>query len=98
MSKEVRKVLATRRATVGKVSNSEANLVRLAMNPCDHPHGGGELKAGVDHASPPSRKEGKKSAFKTRARGSVISPEMIGHTLLIYNGKSFLVDELPKTW
>ena len=29
MSKEVRKVLATCRATIGKVSNSEANLVRL---------------------------------------------------------------------
>ena len=29
MSKEVRKVLATCRATIGKVSNSEANLIRL---------------------------------------------------------------------
>jgi large subunit ribosomal protein L2 len=29
MSKEVRKVLATCRATIGKVSNNEANLVRL---------------------------------------------------------------------
>src|SRR6185369_1941117 len=29
MSKEVRKVLATCRATIGKVSNSEANLVKL---------------------------------------------------------------------
>ena len=29
MSKEVRKVLANCRASIGKVSNSEANLVRL---------------------------------------------------------------------
>ncbi|CAJ0869174.1 11267_t:CDS:1 [Entrophospora sp. SA101] len=70
MSKEVRKVLANCRATLGKVSNSEANLVRLgkagrsrwrgirptvrgsAMNPVDHPHGGGEQKAGIGHPSP----------------------------------------------
>jgi large subunit ribosomal protein L2 len=70
MSKEVRKVLANCRATIGKVSNSEANLVSLgkagrsrwrgirptvrgsAMNPCDHPHGGGEQKAPIGHPSP----------------------------------------------
>jgi large subunit ribosomal protein L2 len=69
-SKEVRKVLADCRATIGKVSNSEAGLVRLgkagrsrwrgirptvrgsAMNPVDHPHGGGEQKAGIGHPSP----------------------------------------------
>ncbi|CAJ0914584.1 1306_t:CDS:2 [Entrophospora sp. SA101] len=110
MSKEVRKVLANCRATLGKVSNSEANLVRLgkagrsrwrgirptvrgsAMNPVDHPHGGGEQKAGIGHPSPlkKANQENKKSAFKTWARGSVISPEMIGHTLLIHNGKKFL--------
>ena len=33
---------------------------------------------------------GKKIALKTWARASVISPEMIGHTLLIHNGKKFL--------
>ncbi|CAG8437286.1 6934_t:CDS:2 [Ambispora leptoticha] len=48
MSKEVRKVLADCRATIGKVSNSEANLVRLV----DHPHGGGEGKAGIGRPSP----------------------------------------------
>ncbi|CAH1756652.1 11268_t:CDS:2 [Entrophospora sp. SA101] len=37
-----------------------------------------------------ANQENKKSAFKTWARGSVISPEMIGHTLLIHNGKKFL--------
>ena len=69
-SKEVRKVLADCRATIGEVSNSEANQVRRgkagrarwlgerpevrgsAMNPRDHPHGGGEQKAGVGHPSP----------------------------------------------
>ena len=34
--------------------------------------------------------KGEKKAFKTWARNSVISPEMIGHTLLIHNGKKFL--------
>jgi small subunit ribosomal protein S19 len=33
--------------------------------------------------------EGKKRSFKTRARRSTITPEMIGHTLLIHNGKDF---------
>ena len=33
--------------------------------------------------------EGKMKAFRTWARGSVITPEMIGHTLLIHNGKIF---------
>jgi large subunit ribosomal protein L2 len=59
-SGELRKVLASCRATLGEVSNSEHNLRRLgkagakrwrnvrptvrgvAMNPVDHPHGGGE--------------------------------------------------------
>ncbi|CAG8681968.1 10798_t:CDS:2 [Ambispora leptoticha] len=36
-----------------------------------------------------ANEEGKIKAFKTWARGSVISPEMIGHTLLIHNGKMF---------
>jgi len=69
-SKEVRKILANCRATIGKVSNSENNLVRLgkagrsrwrgfhpvprgsAMNPVDHPHGGGEQKTGIGRPSP----------------------------------------------
>ena len=59
-SGEMRKVPARCRATIGEVSNSEHNLVKLgkagakrwrgvrptvrgvAMNPVDHPHGGGE--------------------------------------------------------
>ncbi|RHZ35452.1 50S ribosomal protein L2 [endosymbiont GvMRE of Glomus versiforme] len=83
-SKEVRKILAVCRATIGKVSNSEANLVRLgkagrnrwrgirptvrgsAMNPCDHPHGGGEQKAGIGHPSPLSPWGKKTLGKKTR--------------------------------
>lgn len=86
MSKEVRKVLATCRATIGKVSNSEANLVKLgkagrsrwrgirptvrgsAMNPNDHPHGGGEQKAGIGHPSPLSPWGKKTLGKKTRKK------------------------------
>ena len=38
-----------------------------------------------------ANQESKKTAFKTWARGSVISPEMIGHTLLIHNGSKKFV-------
>jgi large subunit ribosomal protein L2 len=59
-SGEVRKVLAENFATIGIVSNSDHNNIKIgkagrkrlmgirpsvrgkAMNPCDHPHGGGE--------------------------------------------------------
>jgi len=37
-----------------------------------------------------ANRESKKTAIKTWARSSVISPEMIGHTLLIHNGKKFV--------
>jgi small subunit ribosomal protein S19 len=37
-----------------------------------------------------ANQENKKTAIKTWARSSVISPEMIGHTLLIHNGKKFV--------
>ncbi|CAG8539819.1 13558_t:CDS:2 [Ambispora gerdemannii] len=40
--------------------------------------------------------EGGKKAFKTWARSSVISPEMIGHTLLIHNGKKFLSRQITQ--
>ncbi len=33
---------------------------------------------------------GKKSAVKTWSRRSTIFPEMIGHTLMVHNGKSFI--------
>ena len=69
-SSEVRKVLATCRATVGEVGNEDWNLVNLGkagknrwygirptvrgsvMNPCDHPHGGGEGKCPVGRDAP----------------------------------------------
>jgi small subunit ribosomal protein S19 len=43
-----------------------------------------------------ANKEGKKGAFKTWARDSVISPQMIGHTLLIHNGKKFLSRQITQ--
>jgi small subunit ribosomal protein S19 len=43
-----------------------------------------------------ANQEGKIGAFTTRARGSVITPEMIGHTLLIHNGKKFLSRQITQ--
>ena len=43
-----------------------------------------------------ANQEGKKKAFKTWARSSTISPEMIGHTLLIHNGKKFLSRQITQ--
>ncbi len=69
-SGEMRKVLATCKATVGQVGNLDHELVSLGkagrkrhmgvkptvrgvvMNPCDHPHGGGEGKSPVGMPSP----------------------------------------------
>ena len=69
-SGEVRKILATCRATVGIVGNEDQNLINLGkagktrwkgtrptvrgsvMNPCDHPHGGGEGKCPVGRDAP----------------------------------------------
>ena len=51
-SGEVRRVHVECRATVGEVGNEENNLRKIgkvrgvAMNPCDHPHGGGEGRTG----------------------------------------------------
>jgi len=36
-----------------------------------------------------ANKENKKTAFKVWVRAAVITPEMIGHTLLIHWGKGF---------
>ena len=85
-SGEVRKVLATCRATVGQVGNVEHELVRIgkagrsrwlgrrpavrgsAMNPVDHPHGGGEGRTPIGRPSPVSP-WGKKTLGKiTRKR------------------------------
>jgi small subunit ribosomal protein S19 len=43
-----------------------------------------------------ARKEEKIKAFKTWARNSVISPEMIGQILLIHNGKIFFKREVTQ--
>ena len=69
-SGEVRKILATCRATVGEVGNEDHSLVNIgkagksrhlgirptvrgsAMNPNDHPHGGGEGKCPVGRDAP----------------------------------------------
>jgi len=69
-SGEVRKILATCRATIGEVGNEDHSLVSLgtagkkrhlgvrptvrgsAMNPNDHPHGGGEGKCPVGKDAP----------------------------------------------
>lgn len=32
---------------------------------------------------------GKKTPIKTWARASVVSPQMVGHTLLVHNGRDF---------
>ncbi len=37
-----------------------------------------------------AKEEGSSTAIKTWARGSQISPEMVGLTLAVYNGKSFI--------
>jgi large subunit ribosomal protein L2 len=69
-SGEMRRVLATCRATIGTVGNVDYSLINLgkagknrwygirptvrgsAMNPNDHPHGGGEGKCPVGHDAP----------------------------------------------
>lgn len=69
-SGETRKILATCRATIGRVGNEDFSLVNLgkagktrhlgirptvrgsAMNPPDHPHGGGEGKSPIGRDAP----------------------------------------------
>lgn len=82
-SGEVRKILATCKATIGSVGNSDHALERsgkagrsrwlgrrprvrgVAMNPVDHPMGGGEGRASGGH--PRSRKGLLAKGYKTRA-------------------------------
>ena len=93
-SGEVRKVLATCRATVGFVGNEDWNLVNFgkagktrwagtrptvrgsAMNPCDHPHGGGEGKCPVGRDAPRTpwgkRALGVKTRSAKKASGKLI--------------------------
>ena len=84
ISKEVRKILACCRATIGRVGNEEHSLIKLgkagrnrwrgirptvrgsAMNPIDHPHGGGEGKSPIGRKSPLSPWGKKTLGKKTR--------------------------------
>lgn len=83
-SGEMRKILATCRATVGAVGNEDFALINLgkagknrwygirptvrgsAMNPPDHPHGGGEGKCPVGHDAPRTPWGKKALGLKTR--------------------------------
>ncbi|MCK9166317.1 MAG: 50S ribosomal protein L2 [Acholeplasmataceae bacterium] len=83
-SGEVRKILATCRATIGEVGNETHELISIgkagrkrhmgirptvrgsAMNPVDHPHGGGEGKAPIGRASPMSPWGKPARSIKTR--------------------------------
>ena len=83
-SGEVRKILATCKATIGTVGNSDHALERsgkagrsrwlgrrprvrgVAMNPVDHPMGGGEGRSSGGH--PRSRKGLLAKGYKTRAK------------------------------
>jgi|TARA_B110000263_G_scaffold242746_1_gene248611 large subunit ribosomal protein L2 len=83
-SGEIRQILVTCMATIGSVSNAEAQLARkgkagrnrwlgrrprtrpVAMNPVDHPMGGGEGKASGGH--PRSKNGIPAKGFKTRSK------------------------------
>jgi large subunit ribosomal protein L2 len=88
-SGEIRRVPATCRATIGKVSNPDHSSIRLgkagrkrwlgrrphvrgtAMNPIDHPHGGGEGRTkGGRHPVSPSGKPAKGGATRKRSKAS----------------------------
>lgn len=90
-SGEIRKILATCRATVGEVSNAEHNLRSLgkagasrwrgirptvrgvAMNPVDHPHGGGEGRtSGGRHPVSPTGKPTKGYHTRRNKRTSMM--------------------------
>ena len=85
-SGEMRRVLATCKATIGVVGNEEHENIKLgkagktrhlgkrpevrgsAMNPNDHPHGGGEGKAPVGHAGPMTPWGKPALGYKTRPK------------------------------
>lgn len=94
-SGEVRKILATCRATIGVVGNEDHGLVSLgkagrnrwlglrptvrgsAMNPCDHPHGGGEGKCPIGHDSPRTPWGKRALGVKTRSRKKASSKVIV---------------------
>ncbi|NLA78688.1 MAG: 50S ribosomal protein L2 [Erysipelothrix sp.] len=85
-SGEVRKILATCRATIGEVGNEDYSLVTVgkagrsrwmgirptvrgsAMNPVDHPHGGGEGKTPIGRVAPMTPWGKKTMGVKTRKK------------------------------
>ncbi len=85
-SGEVRKIIASCRATIGIVGNQEHSLVQVgkagktrhygvrptvrgsAMNPVDHPHGGGEGKQPIGHPAPLTPWGKKALGLKTRSK------------------------------
>lgn len=93
-SGEMRKVVATCRATIGVVGNEDFALINKgkagktrwagvrptvrgsAMNPCDHPHGGGEGKCPVGRDAPRTpwgkRAMGVKTRKSKKASGQLI--------------------------
>ncbi len=69
----------------------------VVMNPVDHPMGGGEGRSSGGH--PRSRKgipatdnveSGKKTVIKTWSRASMITPDFVGQTIAVHNGKQFV--------
>jgi len=80
-SGETRKVHVDCRATIGEVGNDEHNLrsygkAGLAMNPVDHPHGGGEGKSGQGNPHPVSpwgqQTKGLKTRHNKRTDGMIV--------------------------
>ncbi|MCB9498305.1 MAG: 50S ribosomal protein L2 [Bacillales bacterium] len=85
-SGEVRKIIASCRATIGIVGNQEHSLVQVgkagktrhygvrptvrgsAMNPVDHPHGGGEGRQPIGHPAPLTPWGKKALGLKTRSK------------------------------
>jgi large subunit ribosomal protein L2 len=100
-SGEIRKILLSCMATVGRVGNSEHELVVIgkagrsrhlkrrpnvrgvAMNPVDHPHGGGEGKATKGNPHPVSPWGWITTGYKTRKNKRtnkyIIKPRRIGY-------------------
>jgi len=69
-SGELRKVLINCYATVGVVSNSDHNLRGVAMNPVDHPMGGGEGRSSGGHPRSRTGKYAKGEKTRSKHKGS----------------------------
>ena len=94
-SGEMRYVLATCKATIGRVGNLEHEIIRIGkagktrhmgvrptvrgsvMNPCDHPHGGGEGKSPVGRPGPVTPWGKPALGYKTRKHKKASDKMMI---------------------